>query len=412
MGLTYRSNLDRPLNTTEIDDNFRHFTGSHAVTGSLTASEGFVGNLTGTASFATTASYIILAQTASFVELAQTASFVELAQTASFVELAQTASYVLNAISSSYSVSSSISDNALNATTASYVDLAQTASFVTIAQTASFVELAQTASFVELIQGPGVLINGLEISSSLITVNGQYPVNGNIGISLTSTITGTSASLVASSSGDITASLSQGTLWIISGDSTPAENGKSFIYVSESTQWTLVPSSDQAINDGRYLKLAGDNGPIQGNLDMGGFSITNALNFTGTASLATTASYVALAQTASFVTGSSVVGDVAGATFALSSSYALSGSYTLTSSYADTASYIETSQTASFVTASNVHGTVANAEVAVTASVASGVFTLQPQDPLPSVVNGGLVVSSSGYIYYGLNGAWNVIDFD
>jgi len=38
MGLTYRSDLNRPLTNTEIDDNFRYFTGSHAITGSLTVS--------------------------------------------------------------------------------------------------------------------------------------------------------------------------------------------------------------------------------------------------------------------------------------------------------------------------------------------------------------------------------------
>ena len=38
MGLTYRSDLDRPLNNTEIDNNFRYFTGSHDITGSLTVS--------------------------------------------------------------------------------------------------------------------------------------------------------------------------------------------------------------------------------------------------------------------------------------------------------------------------------------------------------------------------------------
>lgn len=40
MGLTYRSDLNRPLTNTEIDDNFRYFTGSHAITGSLTISSG------------------------------------------------------------------------------------------------------------------------------------------------------------------------------------------------------------------------------------------------------------------------------------------------------------------------------------------------------------------------------------
>lgn len=38
MALTYRGDLNRPLTTSEIDGNFQHFTGSHAITGSLTVS--------------------------------------------------------------------------------------------------------------------------------------------------------------------------------------------------------------------------------------------------------------------------------------------------------------------------------------------------------------------------------------
>tara|TARA_B100000963_G_C22611203_1_gene664957 strand:+ start:1001 stop:1378 length:378 start_codon:yes stop_codon:yes gene_type:complete len=39
MGLIYRSDLTRALTITELDNNFRHFTGSHSVTGSLTVTE-------------------------------------------------------------------------------------------------------------------------------------------------------------------------------------------------------------------------------------------------------------------------------------------------------------------------------------------------------------------------------------
>jgi len=38
MGLTYRNDLNRPLNIDEIDNNIRYFTGSHSITGSLTIS--------------------------------------------------------------------------------------------------------------------------------------------------------------------------------------------------------------------------------------------------------------------------------------------------------------------------------------------------------------------------------------
>ena len=39
MGLTYRSVKGSALTITELDNNFRHFTGSHGVTGSLTVTE-------------------------------------------------------------------------------------------------------------------------------------------------------------------------------------------------------------------------------------------------------------------------------------------------------------------------------------------------------------------------------------
>lgn len=77
MGLTYREGLNRPLTAAEIDGNFQHFTGSHAVTGSVTVSEGFYGDLIGTA---TTASYVaeaLTAVTASYVAQAETALFAQ-----------------------------------------------------------------------------------------------------------------------------------------------------------------------------------------------------------------------------------------------------------------------------------------------------------------------------------------------
>ena len=47
MGLTYRSNKGSALTITELDNNFRHFTGSHSVTGSLTVTgEGKFGSIT------------------------------------------------------------------------------------------------------------------------------------------------------------------------------------------------------------------------------------------------------------------------------------------------------------------------------------------------------------------------------
>ena len=62
MGLTYRSDLNRPLTNTEIDNNFRYFTGSHDITGSLTVSGSLtvIGSNTITGSFIASGSSFII----------------------------------------------------------------------------------------------------------------------------------------------------------------------------------------------------------------------------------------------------------------------------------------------------------------------------------------------------------------
>ena len=99
MALTYRSEKGEALTITELDDNFRYFTGSHSITGSLIVTQAitassFSGSFTGAVSG--TSSYASQALSSSF---ATTASYVLNTVSSSF---ATTASYVLNAVSSSY----------------------------------------------------------------------------------------------------------------------------------------------------------------------------------------------------------------------------------------------------------------------------------------------------------------------
>jgi hypothetical protein len=157
-------------------------------------------------------------------------------------------------------------------------------------------QFAGTASFVSL-KGLGITVNGLEITSSVRTVNGTSPVNGNIAVSIAATYTGFSSSLSgapslqASSSGDITASFSGGTLWIVTGETNPARtgsNGETFIFASGSVgQWIQVPNYSQNAADARYLRLSG--GAMTGDIDMGTKDATNAGTWKGTAD---TASYI------------------------------------------------------------------------------------------------------------------------
>ena len=90
---------------------------------------------------------------------------------------------------------------------------------------------AVSASYVPLIAGPGISIDGMKISASVVTVNGSFPdANGNIATGLVAVLTGPSSSLIQSASGDVTASITEGTVWIVSGDPTPSNNGLNWIY--------------------------------------------------------------------------------------------------------------------------------------------------------------------------------------
>ena len=76
---------------------------------------------------------------------------------------------------------------------------------------------------------------------------------------------------------------------------------------------------------------------------------------------------------------------------------------------ATSASYVDTANTASHVLAANVVGTVTSASAAVSAVTASHVanaLSFESLTTLPTVVNGALVVSSSGDLYFGSASVW------
>jgi len=117
------------------------------------------------ASYATTASYVLQAVSASFATLAQTAN------TASYVQTAQTASYVLNAISASFATSSSRAVSASFATTASYSNTSTSASY---ALSASYAPTVNPFPYTGDAQISGSL--GVTGSFSLQTFNGLTDV--------------------------------------------------------------------------------------------------------------------------------------------------------------------------------------------------------------------------------------------
>lgn len=226
----------------QVGDTVSTFNTDLIVTGSISSTNGFIGDIIGTSSWASNAVSSINSISASY---------------------ADTASYLPDAL---YQLTSSL---ALNATT------------------------ADVASFVNLIPGPGISINGLEITSSVRSVNGIFPTNGNIPTTLTSVITGTSASLILSSSGTITSSITNGTVWIISNNTPdPTKNGNAYIFASGSLgQWYQLSGYDTATYDSRYLKLT-PQAALGGALDLGGYNINNVGTLYGTASRAISSSYI------------------------------------------------------------------------------------------------------------------------
>jgi len=200
---------------------------------------------------------------------------------------------------------------------------------------------ATTADFVQIVAGQGVSVNGMIVTANVRKVNGVEPDGtGNIPLSLGTVLTGTSASLALSSSGAITASIQNATVWIVSEDGTPANNGDAYIFKSGSVgQWLTIAPLDEAAGDARYARIGVAS--VQ--------SLTSSFAVTASrAIIANTASYVVTAQTASYVlnaisssfattasraiTASYVTGSTHDSTNpALSSSYALTASYALTS---------------------------------------------------------------------------------
>jgi hypothetical protein len=243
MALTLRLEKGYELTYAELDGNFTFITSSFLSTASFNdfmANASITGSLNGTASYALTASYVDLANLSSTASYALTASYVDLAV------LSSTASYAL---------------------TASYIDSPNiTANNITVIN--------------DIVIGNNGTINGQNIlttadaSQFVTSVNGIFPTAGNVSVSLTAVLTGTSASLAASSSGAVTGSLANGVLWVVSGDATPANNGDAYIFQSGSVgQWLTVAPFDLAVGDARYVLQYGD-GAITGSFVISGSGVT------------------------------------------------------------------------------------------------------------------------------------------
>jgi hypothetical protein len=160
------------------------------------------------------------------------------------------------------------------------------------------------------LQGPGIIIDvdnyisasigaglrfddGSKIEATVRTVNGAIPdtITGNITTALTAVLTGPSASdqgggnnLINSSSGEVTGSIANATVWVVSQDeSSPDPDGLAYIFVSQSAtagnagEWFPLSTLNQSQADLRYVRLnvgASNNQNITSSLVISGSSVT------------------------------------------------------------------------------------------------------------------------------------------
>lgn len=92
-----------------------------------------------------------------------------------------------------------------------------------------------------------------ELALRLKSVNGIVAdSSGNVAVSLAKVITGTDDGRYAVSSP------TDGTVYIVSGDSDANSDGRTYIYDSDNLVWRAVATADMAANDARYINTSGD----------------------------------------------------------------------------------------------------------------------------------------------------------
>jgi len=193
-----------------------NISGSTIQQGSLTATS-FTGSLQGTASYATTSSYVLNAVSSSF---STTASYVQNAQTASYVQNAQSASYVLQAISSSFT------------TTSSYALTAET--LLGSVVSASYSSTSSYALNADLLDGKDSTIFATTGSNVFI---GNQTITGSLNIS-GSTI----------QQGSLTATSFSGSLQGIATTASYVQNAQSASYVLNAVSSSFATTASYVLN--------------------------------------------------------------------------------------------------------------------------------------------------------------------
>ena len=123
-----------------------------------------------------------------------------------------------------------------------------------------------TAPFTAVTTIPVANVNG-----AVQSVNGVFPVAGNVTVALGTVTTGTLAALPP-----VGPPLVNGDIYVVSGDPTPSNNGITFIYSTNPTNQWLEISPTFASLDARYLQLAG--GTMAGNIVIPGGNFITLTN--------------------------------------------------------------------------------------------------------------------------------------
>ena len=180
----------RKVATSGSAANFSSLSVDTSITASIVSSSQFIGNLSGTASFATNVVSSSYAGTASVLlgsvvsaSYAATASYVVNALTASYVITAQTASYVLNAVSSSFASTASLAPNyttltSFNSFTSSYRSGSFTGSFTgSLFGTASWANNVISASYAAT--ASIATSSSYALSASFAPAGNPFPFSGS-----------------------------------------------------------------------------------------------------------------------------------------------------------------------------------------------------------------------------------------
>jgi len=257
------------------------------VGGDVFVTGSFLGDVNGTASYATnagnalTASFVQQAVSASFATSALTASYVLNAVSSSFATSALTASYVLNAVSSSFATNALTASYVLQAVSASYANNALSASYSTNALSASFASTALTASFVQNAVSASYATNALSASYASnadlldnlnstdfarLAVSNAFTANQVVTGSVTST-TGFTGSLTK---------LTDGSDYLVAGTNITLTTGSNGAITIDAGAAGIVSGSSKNVI---YVAKNGSNSSISGSISSPFLTIQGAINY-------------------------------------------------------------------------------------------------------------------------------------